>query len=296
MPNTDTSPQILCVGRIYCDLVFSGVSRMPSLGSEVFAENVTLHAGGGAFNTASAFSALGRRTALCGVLPAAPFQDQILREGRSMDLDLSLCVPASIDASPQITVAIALQGDRSFLSQKSGAAFPCPDLSAPVCRSVKHLHIGELNSLCEIPEILDLAGQAGWTVSLDCSWDDALLRQGRRISELIRAVDVFLPNQQEFEALEASGLTPESGPLIVVKKGAAGAAAYQGQRQVHVAAQEVEVVDATGAGDAFNGGFLSAWLANEKLASCLENGNRYGALAVQSSGGAGWTRENGFVP
>jgi len=177
MPNTDTSPQILCVGRIYCDLVFSGVSRMPSLGSEVFAENVTLHAGGGAFNTASAFSALGRRTALCGVLPAAPFQDQILQEGRSMDLDLSLCVPAGVDASPQITVAIALQGDRSFLSQKSGDAFPCPDLSAPVCRSVKHLHIGELNSLCETPEILDLARQAGWTVSLDCSWDDALLRQ-----------------------------------------------------------------------------------------------------------------------
>ena len=85
MLNTDTSPQILCVGRIYCDLVFSGVPRMPSLGSEVFAENVTLHAGGGAFNTAAAFSALGRKTALCGVLPAA-LADPRLRGHVGVDL------------------------------------------------------------------------------------------------------------------------------------------------------------------------------------------------------------------
>lgn len=295
MLNTDTSPQILCVGRIYCDLVFSGVPRMPSLGSEVFAENVTLHAGGGAFNTAAAFSALGRKTALCGVLPAAPFDVQILQEGRAVNLDLSLCEPAAFGATPQITVAIALQGDRSFLSQKAGVAFPCPDPSAPACKSVRHLHIGELKSLCEIPEILDLARQAGWTVSLDCSWDDALVRQGRMISDLIQAVDVFLPNQQEFEALKASGLAPNNGPLTVVKQGAAGAVAIENQERVHAAGKEVDVIDATGAGDAFNGGFLSAWLAGEPLLRCMENGNKYGALAVQSSGGAAWTKVNGLV-
>lgn len=292
MLHSDTSAQVLCIGRIYCDLVFAGVPRMPSLGSEVFAEGVSLHAGGGAFNTAAAFAALGWQTALSGVLPAAPFEAKILQEGRERGLDLSMCVPAAPNASPQITVAIPLQGDRSFLSQKSGAAFPVLDPSAPSSRAIKHLHIGELKSLCESPDVLAVARQAGWSISLDCGWDDTLLGQGNEMSGLIQAVDVFLPNQREFAALTASGLEIGSGPLVVVKEGASGATAIRADAPVHAAAHSVEAIDTTGAGDAFNGGFLSAWLAREDVVSCLANGNRCGALAVQSSGGAAWSVGN----
>ncbi|WP_298961616.1 PfkB family carbohydrate kinase [uncultured Roseibium sp.] len=292
MLHSDTSAQVLCIGRIYCDLVFAGIPRMPSLGSEVFAEGVSLHAGGGAFNTAAAFAALGWQTALSGVLPAAPFETVILQEGRERGLDLSTCTPAAPNASPQITVAIPLQGDRSFLSQKSGAAFPALNSSAPGFRSIRHLHIGELKSLCENPDVLGVARQAGWSISLDCGWDDALLARGAEVSSLVQAVDVFLPNQREFATLEASGLQTGGGPLVVVKEGASGATAIRAEGSVHAAANRVEVIDATGAGDAFNGGFLSAWLAREDVASCLAIGNRCGAQAVQSPGGAAWSVGN----
>ena len=39
--------KVLCVGRLYCDLVFSGVPKMPVVGEEVFAKKLSTHAGGG---------------------------------------------------------------------------------------------------------------------------------------------------------------------------------------------------------------------------------------------------------
>ncbi|MEP5423555.1 MAG: carbohydrate kinase family protein, partial [Roseibium sp.] len=134
MLQKDDTSLILCAGRIYCDLVFTDVPRMPTLGTETFAGGVSLHAGGGAFNSAVAFQALGKPAALLGTLPSAPFDGPILKEALTAGVDLSLCAQAEDGAAPQITVAMALQDDRSFLSHTSGLACPLLDVSAPACR------------------------------------------------------------------------------------------------------------------------------------------------------------------
>jgi hypothetical protein len=45
------------------------------------------------------------------------------------------------------------------------------------------------------------------------------------------------------------------------------------------------VVDTTGAGDAFNGGFLAALLAGRPIAECLAAGVRLGTLSTRAPGG-----------
>lgn len=284
MPETQ-GPKIVCIGRIYCDLVFAGVPRMPTLGSEVFADNVSLHAGGGAFNSAVTFCALGWNTALSGTLPAAPFNAQILTEAQAVGLDVSLCTQASPGASPQITVAMAIEGDRSFLSNKSGNAAPALDITHPTCRTVRHMHIGEIRTLYEMPALLKQARTAGWTISLDCGWDDELMLQGAALNNLVSQVDVFLPNEVEFETLKASGLKNGAAPLTVLKQGAAGATALSDGQRLQHPATPIQVVDATGAGDAFNGGFLACWLTGKPLGACLESGNQCGAKTVGHIGG-----------
>lgn len=279
-------PQIICAGRLYCDLIFTDVPRFPSLGTETFCGGLNLHAGGGAFITAATFSALGWNAALLSTLPAAPFDEIVLRELAHNHVDASLCVAATSGDAPQITVAIATQDDRAFLSHKPGAAIPDIDLT-PTMETPRHLHIGEIRSLCEHPKLIAQARAAGMSISLDCAWDDELLTHPGALADLIAQVDVFLPSETEMNRLLALGVTEKTAPLTVVKCGASGSRALGPDGWVTAKTMTVPVVDATGAGDAFNGGFVSSWLADASLEDCLISGNRCGAKAVGSVGGTG---------
>jgi sugar/nucleoside kinase (ribokinase family) len=274
---------VLCVGRLYCDLVFTGAPRLPSFGTEVFAAGLSLHAGGGAFITAAYVAAMGRPAALAAVWPAAPFGAVVAAEAAVAGVAVGLSVPAPAGAEPQVTVAIAGAGDRAFLTRRVGAAAPALGAQALAASGAGHLHIGELTTLAEAPGLVAAARAAGMTVSLDCAWDDGL---GPEAAALVTGVDVFLPNAAEAERIAGFGLP--GAPLTVVKCGAEGARALSATGCVAAPALAgVRVVDTTGAGDAFNGGFLDAWLDGRPLEACLAAGNRCGAAAVQAAGGTG---------
>jgi len=67
-------------------------------------------------------------------------------------------------------------------------------------------------------------------------------------------VDLLLANADEIAVLGEPG----AGELVV-KRGALGATWSAAGRTLALAAEPAEVVDTTGAGDAFAAGFLSAW-------------------------------------
>lgn len=252
------------------------------MGTETFAKNVSLHAGGGAFITSAVFSALGWDAALLTTLPAAPFGTIVQHDIEQFSIDTTLCAEADLGANPQITVAIADQVDRAFLTHKSGRALP--DVALPTDHFA-HLHIGELRSLVEHPYLIDAARQAGMTLSVDCGWDDDLLSQGAEMSSLLSQVDVFLPNETEYDHLTQSGFAVQDCPRVVVKCGAKGARVFESNAWISEAAAPAKVVDSTGAGDAFNGGFLSSWLKGASLKDCLVKGNSCGRSAVTHAGG-----------
>lgn len=267
---------VICAGRLYCDLVFTDVPRLPTPGTEVFAGGLGLHAGGGAFITAATLASLGHGAGLLSVLPAVPFADGVRDALDRHGVDTALCTSAEVGADPQITVVMSGAGDRAFLSRAVGAA--CPVVSG--IDGYDHLHIGELRTLIEQPFLLDAARRAGMTVSLDCGWSDEIPDEAHA---LIAQVDVFLPNEAELDAL---GGACDLAPLTVVKCGVKGARAKRsGKAWKTASVKPTKVVDATGAGDAFNGGFLSGWLAGLPLAACLDRGNMCGAAVVQEAGG-----------
>lgn len=278
-------PGVLCAGRLYCDLVFTGVAGMPKLGKETFADGLSLHAGGGAFITAATLCALGRPAALLATIPAAPFDDIVKTDIAFNQVDDSRCSPADTALDAQVTVAIGADNDRAFLSRRTGSALP--DLVAGAFDGLCHLHIGELRTLQEHPDLIDFARSAGLTVSLDCGWDDSLMADVAGLSGLIGLVDVFLPNETEALRLSELGLSETAAPLSVVKCGASGARAFDGKHQCNATAAPATVLDATGAGDAFNGGFLFDWLQGRELRQCLATGNACGRAAVQARGGTG---------
>jgi sugar/nucleoside kinase (ribokinase family) len=215
-------------------------------------------------------------------LPAAPFDAIVLADMTQHGVVATACKPATAGIDPQITVAIGTAGDRAFLTRADGPAVPDP--TTINFSDFSHLHIGELRTLQDMPALLEMARSAGLTVSLDCSWQDAY---DQSVAELIVAVDVFLPNEREAAALAAIGVPETCAPLTVIKSGKKGARAraHNTNTWTHSVGAPVEVLDATGAGDAFNAGFLNCWLDRAPLEQCLSKGNACGAAAVQILGG-----------
>jgi ribokinase len=86
-------------------------------------------------------------------------------------------------------------------------------------------------------------------------------------------------------ALPAGAALAALGPVVAVKLGAAGAVGFGAGEVVRVGAPVVDAVDATGAGDSFDAGFLAAWLEGGGLERALALGCACGALSTRALGG-----------
>ena len=272
---------ILCAGRIYADLVFTGEDLALDAGHEVFAEGLSLVAGGGAVITACHAAAHGMRAGVTGIAPAAPF-DAVVRGDLAANGVQDGITPAPPGADPQVTVVLVQGGERAFLTRRPGAALATPLRLA----AARHLHIGELTTALSHPDLIPEARRAGMTVSLDCGWDDAAFH-APAVAEVIASVDIFLPNEAEADRLAEGGTVVAPRRMTVVKLGEKGARAEGPGVHASAPADAVTVIDTTGAGDAFNAGFLAGWLAGRSPADCLAMGNASGGRATERIGGAG---------
>jgi sugar/nucleoside kinase (ribokinase family) len=291
MPPGPAAASVLCLGRTYCDLVFTGLNGLPVLGRELFAENVAIVPGGGAFITAAHLVGLGRPAALVTRLGTDVLSGGLEETLKASAVDLAF-VERAPDAGPQLTVAIVQPQDRAFLSRRAGHGRPATLQAALSHPGVRHLHIAEYATLAEIPGLIARAKNRGLSVSLDPSWDDKLIRDPALIANC-QGVDLFLPNLEEACAIartddpdRALDVLSRQFDQLVLKKGAAGAVLARSGECHELPAPRVEVVDTTGAGDAFNAGFIHAWLNGRDPRSCLRAAIEAGSLSVQAAGGA----------
>ena len=75
------------------------------------------------------------------------------------------------------------------------------------------------------------------------------------------------------------------GPTTVCKQGPKGASIYSPEVSVTIPAEKVlKIVDNTGAGDAFNAGFLHVMLQGAPAHECLRSGVRLAALSLSTFG------------
>jgi sugar/nucleoside kinase (ribokinase family) len=176
----------------------------------------------------------------------------------------------------RIGVFVEASGERSFITDRGAALRLRPeDLRPDWFRGAEVVHLPAY-SLLDQPLgragmiAIRLAREAGALVTLDLSSSAPLLARGRRAAmALIReaAPDLLFATRDEAKAL--MGTKREEGllalaPVAIVKRGRKGATALlRDGREVlrfEVATTPIQAADTTGAGDAFNAGFLVAWL------------------------------------
>jgi sugar/nucleoside kinase (ribokinase family) len=125
---------------------------------------------------------------------------------------------------------------------------------------------------------MDRARDAGMKISVDPA-SAAPLANDPVFLDRITPIDLLLPNEDEVEVLGRQLNVPE----IVITRGARGSTWTDGFESVDERAMPADVVDTTGAGDAFAAGFLSVWPGS--VPDALAAGARLAAEAVQRRGG-----------
>ncbi|MDX6523662.1 MAG: hypothetical protein QOI17_1175 [Gaiellales bacterium] len=275
---------LLVVGDCNPDLLLAGGDVVPEFGQaeKVVAEGRLL-VGGSAAIVACGAARLGLSTALVAAVGDDLFGRFMLESLAERGVDVSGCViEPALDTG--ITVALVRGDDRAMLT----APGAIPTLTADqvprdLVRSARHLHVASyflLDGLRPgLPALVAEARAAGATVSVDPQGDPAGRWDGG-LPALASALDLLLLNEQEQRMLPA-----DDCPLVVTKRGSRGASARTAEGVVDVPAPAVEVVDATGAGDSFDAGFLAGRLGGMALADALALGCACGALSTRALGG-----------
>lgn len=282
---------VLVIGRPSWDLVFTGLPKWPVVGQEIYAQGLTVSPGG-TFNTVAALARLNARVGMIGSVGNDEWSRLCLEamkgEGVATDLMAVLDEPM-----PAVSVCVTYDGDRGFLSFEPSS----PDLSGICVTHALTALKTERATFLQCCLNTDLAAYAqvaharGMKIIVDCGWDEPWLT-GPDIRTLMPRADVIFMNELEALAISgegdveaALGFLGETVQCIVVKRGAFGSSAVVDGQRYDAPAAPAEVIDATGAGDCFNAGFIYGLLHGRPIDECLLLGNICGASAVSKPGG-----------
>ncbi len=202
--------------------------------------------------------------------------------------------------SGMLVTIVDADGERSFLTDRGANLSLSPaDLPEALLEGTRLLVVSGYSLFAELPRaaVRGLAGAArsrGIPVVVDAASVGFIAEVGaENFLAWTTGFSILFANEEEAAALSGAAGVEEQMTrlaagygLVVIKRGAHGAVAGDCNGvKVSLPAPRVDVVDTTGAGDAFAAGFLSTQLAGGELEACLRRGIEAGSAAVTRLGG-----------
>jgi len=271
-----SAARILVLGDLMLDVVLAA-SRPVETGTDV-PGRVEIRQGGSAANTARWLARLGAKVQLvCAVGrdgAGRSLVNQLERDGVTVR-----ATRVAGARTGRIGVLVAPGGERSFVADRRAADHLHPDdLQPDWFDRLELVHLPAYSLLGDPlgragARAIELGRSKGALVSVDLASIAPLLASGRRAArELIAAAnpDLLFATEVEAEAFlgrpAGDGLL-EYASIAVIKRGSRGArvvareAGVEEALRFEIATPTVAVTDTTGGGDAFDAGFIVAWLA-----------------------------------
>ncbi len=273
-------PRAVVLGDLALDVVLAPARQLEH-GTDVPGV-VRLHQGGSAANTARWLARLGvPSTLVCAVGRDGPGRALVAALERD-GVTVRAARPAGARTA-RIGMVVDTEGERSFVADRGAADLLAPaDLRPAWFRGAGVLHLPAYSLLGSplgeaAARAVALARDAGASVTVDLASAGPLLAGGRPAAQrLIERVapDVLFTTMAEAEAflgdVDLAGLVAFA-PIAIVKRGTGGAAVVVGSPRsvvrLDVPTRSRAAADSTGAGDAFDAGFLAAWLAGGRAAT-----------------------------
>jgi len=159
-----------------------------------------------------------------------------------------------------------------------------------VNKNVSNVFLANIHPSLQLSVINQMAGKPLIVTDTMNLWIETTKNE---LLKVLKKSDILLINESEAElisgtnnidrsAVQLRGLGPST---VVIKKGSSGAVLFHGEEKVSIGAYPVkDVIDTTGAGDTFGGGFVSALASGGTFRDALIKGSALASICVEGFG------------
>ena len=289
---------VLSLGIYVVDVLGRPIDRFPEKGKLALFDELEIHTGGCANNTALALARLGISVGAMGKIGTDAFGTLILQTLSDNGVNIAgMCQDTDVSTSFTF-VAVASDGERTFYHYIGANGELCEgDLDWELIKTAKILHIAGalvMPSFDGVPmaNVFRTAKAQGITTSLDTAYD-ATGKWMETLEPCLQYVDIFMPSIVEAQHLTGLSKCREIAQFlrnnydidtIAIKMGENGSYVSTRETELFVPAYPVNVIDGTGAGDAYCAGFLAGMIMGWDLKATAELASATGAACVTAMG------------
>lgn len=280
-------------GALNVDKLFK-VERIAKAEEESFIENYAEACGGSAANTAIGLARLGCKVGFIGKVGADREGDLLLKDFLAEGVDTAGTIRTDQGTSGSVMGFVDKKGARAlYINSGVNDTITLNEVNAIYASRAQFLHltsfVGETSFQTQ-KRLLDAI-----PTNVKVSFDPGAFyaRKGYvAVEPILRKTYVFMPNAIELELLTgkldyckaADLLVGQGVKIVAVKLGAKGCYVTDGRERHLIEALKVNVIDTTGAGDAFCAGFLYGLINEKNLEECSRLGNFVASRCIMQMG------------
>lgn len=287
---------VIVVGELNVDLILNSIDSFPEIGKEKIAKDMTLTLGSSSAIFASNLSSLGAKVTFVGKIGDDAFGNLVKESLGSKKVNTDFLI-TSKNFNTGATIVLNYSEDRAMVTYPGAMEdLTINDIKEEMINSARHLHFSSYflqpGMQSGLLKLFKIAKENGLTTSLDIQWDPKE-EWNFDYKEVLPFVDVFLPNEQEVLLLTGEKKFEDAlkklstfAKKIAVKLGSKGSmVATNGKSSFKESYLNKNVVDAIGAGDSFNAGFIFKFINGYDIYECQDFGNLTGAINTTAAGG-----------
>lgn len=289
---------IIALGELNVDLLLNRIGGFPEMGKEIFAKEMTLTLGSSTAIFAANAASLGAKVSFMGMIGKDNFGDLVRTSLEQRGVDTSNLIEVD-NAATGLTAILNYDDDRANVTYPGAMSIMgVKNINPEVIAQAQHVHISSVflqeTLHKELYDIVKLVKDNGATLSMDVQFDpyETWIFD---YEEILPLVDVFMPNRQELMGITHKDNVEEALETIrpyinvaVIKMGSDGVLLVTKEYCKALKGWvNPNLVDAIGAGDSFDSGFITSYVKGCDLEYCQYMGNLMGGVNTTAAGGTG---------
>ena len=300
--------KILCVGQLVTDIIAAYVDYTHLDKDTRRVDQIVVKNGGDSMNTAINLAKLGCDVNFAGKIGNDSFGSFLRSVFEENNIDIRGLKITDKASTASVIVLVNEQGQRVFLyCGGANDTFCFNDIDLSLLDDCSHVHVGGTYLLPKFDgdgcaRLFAAARGKGKTTSMDVTWDTTN-RWLSVIEPCLPYLDLFMPSEAEARQITdadepeqmAAFLQERGVKTVVIKLGERGAYIKDGGEGLYQPAYPTNVVDTTGAGDAFVAGFLSQYTKRSPLTECASFAVAVAAHCIREVGATGGVPDEATV-